>query len=148
MVARLPLLRIFVGPSLIVKVGFLFLCTCFFLFGSLARQTTIEFDSMQSQKGVASWYSETDPGILETTANMERFDDSQFTCAIWDVPFNTLIKVKNIENGKSVVVRVNDRGPAKRLVRQGRIIDLTKAAFSRLSSLNRGLIPVEITVLD
>jgi len=95
-------------------------------------------------KGIASWYSKDDPGILETTANMEIFDDTQFTCAIWDVPFNTILKVTNLENGKSILVRVNDRGPAKRL---GRLIDLTKSAFSTIADLQKGLIEVQVEII-
>ena len=49
--------------------------------------------SPTSIKGKASWYSQNDPGILLTTANMEQFDDSELTCAIWDMPFNTILKV-------------------------------------------------------
>ena len=95
-------------------------------------------------KGIASWYSEDDPGILETTANMEHFDDSGLTCAIWDVPFNTILKVTNLENGKYVIVRVNDRGPAKRL---DRTIDLTRATFSKIADLNKGLIEVSVEIM-
>jgi rare lipoprotein A len=98
-------------------------------------------------EGTASWYSERDAGILKTTANRETFDDGKLTCAIWDLPFNTLLKVTNLENGKFVVVRVNDRGPAKRLVKQGRIIDLTREAFSRIADLDKGLIPVKLSIL-
>ena len=98
-------------------------------------------------KGTASWYSEDDPGILKTTANMETFDDSSLTCAMWDIPFNTYLKVTNLGNGKSVVVRVNDRGPAKRFVQQGRIIVLTKTAFSKIADLDQGLIKVRIGVI-
>ena len=98
-------------------------------------------------KGMASWYSEEDPGVLETTANMECFNDTLLTCAMWDVPFNTILKVTNLENGKSIFVRVNDRGPAKRLVREGRIIDLTKAAFSRISDLENGLINIKVEII-
>jgi rare lipoprotein A len=78
---------------------------------------------------------------------MEEFDDGEITAAMWGVPFGTLVKVTNLDSGKSVVVRVNDRGPAKRLVRGGRIIDLTKEAFSRIAPLRKGLVPVEVTVL-
>ena len=98
-------------------------------------------------KGIASWYSEDDPGVLETTANMERFDDSEFTCAIWEVPFGTILKVTNTENNKYVYVRVNDRGPAKRLVMEGRVIDLTKKAFSRIADLEEGLVEVKIETM-
>jgi len=95
-------------------------------------------------KGNASWYSQNDPGILLTTANMERFDDSELTCAMWDVPFNAILKVTNLENGKSVIVRVNDRGPAKRL---NRTIDLTKAAFSKIADLDKGLADVSVEII-
>jgi rare lipoprotein A len=95
-------------------------------------------------KGKASWYSQRDPGILLTTANMETFNDSQLTCAMWEMPFNTILKVTNLENGKSVVVRVNDRGPAKRL---NRTIDLTKTAFSRIADLEKGLAEVSVEIM-
>ena len=98
-------------------------------------------------KGMASWYSEEDPGVLETTADMEYFDDTRLTCAMWDVPFNTILKVTNLENGKSVFVRVNDRGPAKRLAREGRIIDLTKRAFSKIADLENGLINIKVELI-
>ena len=97
--------------------------------------------------GSASWYSQTDPGVLQTTANMEIFNDKELTCALWGVPFNTLVNVTNVTNGKSITVRVNDRGPAKRLVRSGRVIDLTKSAFSRLENTGKGLIQVELKIL-
>jgi len=98
-------------------------------------------------KGMASWYSEKDPGVLDTTANMERFDDTAFTCAMWDMPFNTILKVTNLENGEFICVRVNDRGPARRLVAEGRIIDLTKTAFAALDDLGKGLINVSVEIL-
>ncbi len=94
--------------------------------------------------GIASWYSETDPGINLHTANGEIFDDSQRTCASWDFPFGTLLKVTNQVNGKSVVCRVNDRGPHKRLER---LIDLTKTAFSQIASTHQGLLRVSVTPL-
>lgn len=98
-------------------------------------------------RGKASWYSERDPGVNRHTANNEIFDDSDLTCAMWGVPFNQEIKVTNLENGKSVTVRVNDRGPHKRFVRKGRIIDLSKRAFSEIAPLPHGLIEIEIEFL-
>ena len=98
-------------------------------------------------KGMASWYSGEDPGILKTTANMEIFDDTELACAIWDLPFNMLLKVTNLKNGQHVTVRVNDRGPARRLVRQGRVIDLTKTAFQEIADLKQGLASVSIEIL-
>jgi len=116
------------------------LFTVFMLTGSVGSSSVI-------YKGMASWYSEDDEGILVTTANMERFYDQAWTCAIWDMPFNTILKVTNVDNGKYMYVRVNDRGPAKRLVAEGRIIDLTKAGFSIIGDLEDGLIRVKIEVL-
>lgn len=92
--------------------------------------------------GIASWYSESDPHINPTTANGEIFDDSQLTCASWTYPFGTRLRVVNRTNGKSIVCRVNDRGPSKRLKR---LIDLTKTAFSRIADLKEGLIEVSVT---
>ncbi|MBF0252911.1 MAG: septal ring lytic transglycosylase RlpA family lipoprotein [Candidatus Omnitrophica bacterium] len=97
--------------------------------------------------GAASWYAEFSPGIKLTTANMETFDHDKLTCAIWDMPFNTVLLVTNNENGKTVKVRVNDRGPAKKLCREGRVIDLTKGAFEKLADLDKGLIDVKVEVL-
>jgi len=97
--------------------------------------------------GVASWYSEFSPGIRETTANMEKFDHNKLTCASWDYPFDTVLEVINIDNGKKVLVRVNDRGPAKRLYRKGRIIDLTKKAFQNIADLDKGLIKVKVRAI-
>lgn len=100
------------------------------------------------QIGQASWYSRQSPGIRKTTANMEVFDDTQLTCAMWNVPFNQRLRITNMENGRSVEVRVNDRGPHKRLVRKGRVIDLSKAAFKKIASLKTGLITVKIEFLS
>jgi len=97
--------------------------------------------------GMASWYSENDPEILKTTANMERFSDEKLTCAMWGLAFNTILKVTNTGNGKSVFVRINDRGPAKRLVQKGRIVDLTKSAFAKIADLEKGLIHVKIEIM-
>ena len=98
--------------------------------------------SLPRALGVASWYSERDPGINRFTASGEIFDDQKLTCASWYHEFGTLLKVTNLRNGKSVVCRVNDRGPHKRL---GRLIDLTKTAFQRIADPRRGLVRVTVT---
>ena len=79
---------------------------------------------------------------------MEVFDHTKLTCAMWDVPFNSRIKVTNVENGRSVIVRVNDRGPAKRLVKKGRVIDLTMGAFKKIEDLDKGLVRVQISLIE
>ncbi len=97
--------------------------------------------------GHASWYSRTDAGINRHTANNEIFDDHDLTCAMWNVPFNQKLRVTNTENGKSIIVRVNDRGPHKRFVQKGRVIDLTKSAFRRIAGTQKGLIHVQVEFL-
>lgn len=97
--------------------------------------------------GTASWYSRQSPGIKKTTANMEIFDDTKMTCAMWDVPFDQKLRITNLENGKSVIVRVNDRGPHKRYVRKGRVVDLSKSAFRKIAGLKNGLISVKVEIL-
>ncbi|MBD3427310.1 MAG: septal ring lytic transglycosylase RlpA family protein [Candidatus Omnitrophica bacterium] len=99
-------------------------------------------------EGIASWYSESSPGINETTANMERFDHDKLTCAAWNIPFNTMLEVTNLSNGKSVLVRVNDRGPAERYCTEGRVIDLTIGAFARIEDPQKGLAPVEVRIAE
>lgn len=88
---------------------------------------------------VASWYGEELRGRL--TANGEKFDPDALTCASWDYPFGTKLRVSH--GGKSVIVRVNDRGPSKQFL--VRTIDLSREAFRRLAPLEEGLIGVTIT---
>lgn len=78
------------------------------------------------EEGTASWYG---PGFHgRKTANGERFDTQELTCAHKSLPFNTILKVTNLENGRYTIVRVNDRGPFIR----GRIIDLSNAAKNEI----------------
>ncbi len=96
-------------------------------------------DFSKARFGVASWYSKTDKGINEHTANGEKFNDKRRTCASWDYPFGTKLLVINPLNGRWVVCRVNDRGPAKHLKRE---VDLTKATFQQIANPKRGLLHV------
>lgn len=66
------------------------------------------------------------------------------TAAHKTLPFGTNVLVKNLSNGKSVKVRINDRGPFT----PNRIIDLTKAAFSRIENIDKGFTKVEIAIVD
>ena len=81
-------------------------------------------------------------GTSGICANGEKLDDGKKTCASWDYKFGTRLKVTNIENGKYVIVRVNDRGPNKRLYRAGRRIDLSYAAMRAITT--KGLCQVEV----
>ena len=76
----------------------------------------------RAQAGVASWYG---PGFHgRTTANGERFNTHALTAAHRTLPFGTMVRVTNNRNGRSVVVRINDRGPYV----GGRVIDLSNAS--------------------
>ena len=95
--------------------------------------------------GTASWYSRSDRGIKKRTASGAIFDHTRRTCASWSFPLGTLLRVTNLENGRSVICLVNDRGPAKKLKR---LVDLTKGAFREISNLKHGLIRVSVTPLS
>lgn len=94
--------------------------------------------------GQASWYMASQGLKKDITAYGEVFNDSHLTAASWDYPLNTRVKVTNVANGKSIVVRINDKGPAKRLYANGRIIDLSRVAFYKIASLEQGVIKVKV----
>ena len=101
--------------------------------------------TLKTQKGFASWYGEELRGRL--MANGKRFDPDKLTAASWFYPLGTRVRVtiRSPEfEPRSVLVTITDRGPAKRLVEQGRVIDLGFAAFQRLAQPDLGL--VEVTV--
>jgi len=87
---------------------------------------------------VASFYS-----YDRATASGERFDKDALKAAHLTLPFGSIVKVVNRRNGKSVVVEINDRGPAKRT---GRTIDLTRAAAKRIGMIKDGVVPVQLEV--
>lgn len=95
----------------------------------------------------ASWYSQTDAYIKPLTASGEVFNDRGLTAASWAYPLGTRVRVTNVATGRSVVVRITDRGPARRLYRKGRIIDLTRASFARIAPLSDGVIYVNVREL-
>ncbi len=92
-----------------------------------------------SQCGQASWYSSG-----SKTANGERMNASALAAAHRTLPFGTHVRVDNLSNGRSVVVRINDRGPFIR----GRVIDLTRGAAEQIGMIHSGTASVKITVLD
>jgi rare lipoprotein A len=94
-----------------------------------------------SERGKASYYA--DKFEHRKTASGERYSHQKLTAAHKTLPLGTKVVVTNLENERSVVVRINDRGPYIR----GRIIDLSKSAMKRLNALHRGVIEVEIETL-
>lgn len=105
--------------------------------------TIMGFISLHAQqRGKASFYSRQATGAR--TSSGERLHHNDFTCAHRTHPFGTKLRVKNLNNGKEVVVRVNDRGPFGR----GRIVDLSWGAAKALGMLSQGVVDVEITPVD
>lgn len=92
--------------------------------------------------GIASYYGRRFHG--RRTANGERFNMNAMTAAHRTLPFGSLVEVTNPRNGRSVVVRINDRGPFVR----GRTIDLSRAAARELGMISRGHARVELALLD
>jgi rare lipoprotein A len=94
------------------------------------------------QVGRASWYGKYFQG--RETASGESYDMNGMTCAHRTLPLGTLLRVTNLRNHKTVVVRVNDRGPFP----ENRVVDLSYAAASFLGFSSRGLAPVRLEVLE
>jgi peptidoglycan lytic transglycosylase len=78
------------------------------------------------------------------TANGEKMNAGALAAAHRTLPFGTMVKVDNLANGRSVVVRINDRGPYI----GGRVIDLTRGAAERIGMIHSGTAKVRITVID
>jgi rare lipoprotein A len=94
-----------------------------------------------TEEGLASWYG---PGYHgRPTANGEVFDAHALTAAHPVLPMAVCVQVDNLDNGRSVMVRINDRGPFV----PGRIIDLSQAAAEVIGMLSRGLAPVRVTAV-
>jgi rare lipoprotein A len=90
------------------------------------------------EEGLASYYG---PGLAgRPTASGEKFNPQKLTAAHKKLPFGTCLRVVNMENGRSVEVRVNDRGPFK----EGRIIDVSLAAARKLDMVEKGLARVRL----
>ena len=94
------------------------------------------------EKGMASYYAEKYHG--RQTASGEIFNTHDMTAAHKKLPFGTKIKVTNIANGKSVIVRVNDRGPFVK----GRIVDLTYAAAQKIDIVKTGVAKVTVEIIE
>jgi rare lipoprotein A len=97
--------------------------------------------SFGPREGMASYYGR--EFNHRKTASGERFDMNKLTAAHRELPFGTMVRVTNLANGKSVVVRVNDRGPFKR----DRIIDLSFAAAKAIGMVGAGSVRVRIEIV-
>lgn len=111
----------------------------FFIFLPGCGQDNMPVSGLYPKEGLASWY------VAKRTATGEIFKKNELTCAMRKRDFGKNYIVCNLENKKCVVVRHNNFGPSKRMFQKGRIIDLSKAAFSRIADLKQGLIKVRIS---
>jgi len=109
--------------------------------GLLGAAALLPIDQAKAdQLGHASWYSL--PANI--TANGEHMNPNEITAAHRSLPFGTRVLVENLTNGRTVVVRINDRGPFI----GGRIIDLSKAAAASIGMINAGTAKVRVTTAD
>ena len=115
-------------PSIMKRYLLVFIL--FAVFTSCSRRVT--------ESGVASYYSDNLEG--RKTANGEIFHQSDYVAAHKTLPFGTKVSVKNLSNGKTVKVRINDRGPFIK----GRIIDLSRKAAKKIDMENAGITKVTI----
>ena len=98
-------------------------------------------NSLRGSSGTASWYG---PGFHgRRTASGEKFNQNALTAAHRSLPFGTKVRVTNMRNGRSVIVRINDRGPFS----GGRIIDLSRGAARAIGMVSSGTAPVRLEVL-
>ena len=100
--------------------------------GAASRQLAYE------QTGTASWYGPRFHG--KKTASGEKFDQNKLTAAHRNLPLGSEVRVTNLDNGKSVTVAINDRGPYAK----GRVIDLSRAAARKLDMVDDGVVKVRI----
>lgn len=128
--------------------GILLTLVCFSLvacanLGSSGSQSSMKRASLYDPKpvkvetGIASWYND------RRTASGERFDKKALAAAHKKLPFGSKVRVVDLKTNKSIIVRINDRGPYKR----GRVIDLTSGAAQQLGIYNRGIAKVRVEVL-
>ncbi|MES1946958.1 rplA family protein [Salinisphaera sp. C84B14] len=94
------------------------------------------------QRGEAAYYASSFDG--RRTASGDRFDSRRLTAAHRRLPFGSRVEVTNENNGRSVIVTINDRGPYTR----GRIIDLSRRAAEKIDMIRSGVAPVTLRVLD
>jgi len=123
----------------------LFLLGSFLASGCAGHRPSLSYAHPASQshveEGLASWYG---PGFHgHKTANGERFNQKAMTCAHRNLPFGSKVKVTNLDNDKSVVVTVNDRGPFVR----SRIVDLSKGAAQEIDLIRTGTAAVRVEIV-
>ena len=108
---------------------------------AIARASKARVEKARRESGWCSYYGR--EFFHHRTASGERLDPNQLTAAHRTLPFGTRVRVTNLDNGRRVVVRINDRGPFKK----GRVLDVTPAAARKLGFADAGLAHVRLDVL-
>ena len=108
--------------------------------GGLPRVSFDDEEDRDAEVGKASYYAHRFHG--RSTASGETYDETKLTAAHRTLPFGTRVRVTNLENGRSVSVRINDRGPH----RKGRVIDVSYVAAKRLGFVRDGVARVRVQV--
>lgn len=120
----------------------LFLFSCSNEIGNLHSIEKVQTPRKIYQKGISTWYG---PGFNgRKTSSGEKYDMYLFTAAHRELPLKSIIRVKNLNNNRTVVIRVNDRGPVNKKL----ILDLSKIAANNLDIPRKGSGKVEIEVLS
>ncbi|MBS7333520.1 MAG: septal ring lytic transglycosylase RlpA family protein [Weeksellaceae bacterium] len=99
-------------------------------------------EAKEKLTGIVSWYADKFHG--SKTSSGELYNKNEYTAAHKTLPFGTKVKVTNVRNGKSVIVKINDRGPHSK----SRVLDLSRAAFTEIGSINAGILNIEMEVVD
>ena len=137
---------------ILLLIVFLFACTASprYNSGNIKKNSNFKVKSNKSTyskhkkiyKGVASWYGPNFHGKL--TANGEVYDQYGVTAAHKELPLNTIARVTNLDNDKSIILRINDRGPYAK----NRILDCSYGAAKKLDFINNGTANVKIEIIE
>ncbi|MFZ1288866.1 MAG: septal ring lytic transglycosylase RlpA family protein [Melioribacteraceae bacterium] len=128
----------------IFRILALIILSFYFIACSSSREFS-EYENLEGlliESGIASWYGKEFHG--KSTANGETYNKSELTAAHRTLPFGSIVRVTNIENNKSVIVRINDRGPFAK----DRIIDLSQKAAQKIEMISSGSAKVELRLLS
>lgn len=123
---------------------FIFTWICFMPDPAAIATVNIYYPINTTMAGTASYYSY--ECADRPMANGKIFNPEKRTCASWFYKFGTVLEVKSLDTGRTTEVVVTDRGPNKRLVKQGRIIDLSRRAFEDICAPRKGLTKVKVTI--
>lgn len=130
-----------IKPLLIALIAATLLSGCFKNPNYSSQSTHHHYRVNDQEKGLASWYGKR--FNHKRTSSGERFNMNGYTAAHKYLPLQSKIEVTNLRNGRSVVVRINDRGPFV----PHRIVDLSYGAAKKIGMLGHGTIPVQIKVI-